>query len=747
MHRVSPAPDDTEPSGRSHRGLIVDFLWGLGAAVLALLAGAAALRIWDWRVGTPLTFDGDSPFVAMQLRDLADHGWYWSNPDLGYPFGQNGSLFPELNVLHLGIVKLLGLAASSPYTPGVVYFLLGFPLAAVAMFALARSQGLGRPGAAVAGVLFAAAPGHQERFHHLWLAAYWVVPLGMWIVLEVLRGHRFFERDPRRRGIRSWLTPRAVMAVGAATVVGLSGVYYVAFTLLLLAAAMLARRWQAGTLRAALPGVVPGLVTTVVFMVPLVVARWGTRHEVLTGRDPTQRSFVESETYAGKMMDLVLPWTGHRLDPLAFLSFAYNTSSRATVETSALGVVGAVGWVALVVIALSSALGVQRPAQLREWSVLTLVATAFYTVGGLGAWVGLFVTPQVRTWSRVSLHLLLLALLAVGWWLTRLENRRGALVAGAIAAGLVLVGVLDQTNPAKAPDHAATAARFDSARDYTAELERRLGAGCPVFQLPVVPFPESAGRGAMAGYDQLLPYLASHDLRFSAGAMRGTARADWQLGVDTSDTDRFARELAAAGFCAVEVDTQGFDAATDPRDALRAGLGEPVSSSSDGVFVAYALPSAGADGAADRSRLLDPVVVALDAYEVQRDGTSMSQQVGPDVGLRVVNLGDAPVPVSLAMEVETVGAEPRDLTLVGPDGAVLVEERLVPGTPLTVRATLTAPAGTSTLRLRTSGDPVRQPGSGRLVSGVVADLTATSTDAARRVVSLQDQLRAGVVVP
>ena len=144
--------------------------------------------------------------------------------------------------------------------------------------------------------------------------------------------------------------------------IGLSGVYYVAFTLLLLAAAMVARRWQTGNLRAALPGVVPGLVTTVgVHGAPArgQVGQPGPR--CVTGPNPAQRSFTESDFYAGKMMDLVLPWTGHRLDPLAFLGFAYNTSSRATIETSALGVIGAVGWVALVVVALTSVLGVKRP--------------------------------------------------------------------------------------------------------------------------------------------------------------------------------------------------------------------------------------------------------------------------------------------------------------------------------------------------------------------------------------------------
>jgi hypothetical protein len=43
--------------------------WGpLAAAVLSTIAMAQALKVWDWRPGTPLEFDGDAAFVLMQSR-------------------------------------------------------------------------------------------------------------------------------------------------------------------------------------------------------------------------------------------------------------------------------------------------------------------------------------------------------------------------------------------------------------------------------------------------------------------------------------------------------------------------------------------------------------------------------------------------------------------------------------------------------------------------------------------------------
>ena len=529
---------------------------------------------------------------------------------------------------------------------------------------------------------------------------------------------------------------------------GLSGVYYVAFTLVLLLLATVAARWRAATARGWIPGISSMAYLAVVVLVPLAVAKLATRSEVVSGRVPTARSFAESEVFAGKFMDLLLPWAGHRLEPLTQVTFAYNAVTRATVETSALGVVAMVGWLGLLVVALRSLITDLSPdPDLRRWSALSLMAAAFYTVGGAASFVALFFTPQVRTWSRFSLYILLLGLLAVGWWLTKVEVRRGKMTVALVSIAITAIGVLDQTNPDQAPDHAAVAGHFGDLTAYTNSLQAATGPGCPVFQLPVVPFPESPGTPTINGYDQLLPYLASDDLRFSSGAMRGTANADWQLAVDTADPQQLASELSAAGFCAVEVDSQGYTQDTDPRPALQAALGAPVASTADGVFMAYALPSTRTD-AALQQRLLAPVVVSLDAYDIEPtdDDTGVGQWIGPDVALRLANLGTSEVDLALTMRVATQGQDSRVLTLVDEDGAEVARAALEPGESTPVSFDLLAPPGTTTLRLRTSGTTERLTRPPITVSARVSDLRAETTDDAR-VATLQEQVRLGTVVP
>ncbi len=104
-----------------------DVLGAAGAALLGLVVGVTSLRFWEWRPGVPLSLDGDSPLVLTQLRDILVNGWYWSNDTIGFPLGQNASFFPELNVVHILGVKVLGLFSSDPTTVGTALLPPGVP--------------------------------------------------------------------------------------------------------------------------------------------------------------------------------------------------------------------------------------------------------------------------------------------------------------------------------------------------------------------------------------------------------------------------------------------------------------------------------------------------------------------------------------------------------------------------------------------------------------------------------------------
>ena len=108
-----------------------------------------------------------------------------------------------------------------------LFYLLTFPLAALTAFLVLRRLGVGTPGAFAASVLFALLPYHFLRGEdHLFLAAYWAVPLGAFLVLSVLAD------TPLVTPLRS---RRTLAILAACVIVGSAAVYYAAFTLVLLA--------------------------------------------------------------------------------------------------------------------------------------------------------------------------------------------------------------------------------------------------------------------------------------------------------------------------------------------------------------------------------------------------------------------------------------------------------------------------------------------------------------------------------
>ncbi|HEV3479932.1 MAG TPA: hypothetical protein VG144_10860, partial [Gaiellaceae bacterium] len=114
-----------------------------------------------------------------------------------------------------------------------LFFLLTFPLAALTSYLVLRRLPVSRGPALVVSVLFAMLPYHFTRGEaHVFLVAYYAVPLGAYLAIAVFRG------DPLFAGRRAVLIT-AVMCVVVATASG-SG-YYAVFTVFLVAVAALLR--------------------------------------------------------------------------------------------------------------------------------------------------------------------------------------------------------------------------------------------------------------------------------------------------------------------------------------------------------------------------------------------------------------------------------------------------------------------------------------------------------------------------
>jgi hypothetical protein len=156
---------------------------------------------------------------------------------------------------------------------------------------------------------------------------------------------------------------------------------------------------------------------------------------------------------------------------------------------------------------------------------------------------------------------------------------------------VILIGVLDQTTPADAPNFAALGQSYRSFQRFVDAAESHLPSGAAVFQLPYGGYPERTPTGTMEAYEHLRPYFQSRALRWSFGCMAGSYADSWNKAVASLETRHMLECLARAGFHGVYVDRAGYD--TDGANLvvreLNKCLGEPISITEDGRCLMFDL--------------------------------------------------------------------------------------------------------------------------------------------------------------
>jgi len=575
-----------------------------GSAIVALLLALPATGLLTGRWDVPITYQGDALSVAAHVKTIMETGWYEWQPALGWPAGQNYHDYATGDDLNYVVILLLGLILPTWGAVMNAFYLVGFPLAAATMTWFGRRVGLDPWLAGALGVVYAIAPYHFQRAEgHLFLGWYWVVPLGLVVVWRILRGRPIWGARPGMpRGLGHALGRTGGTAASLAVLASVSA-YYALFVAILglcaaLGAVIVRRRW-----RAFWGAVVAGAVLAVVIVLNLV-PDW--IHTAIAGPNPGAlvRTPVESELYALKLVQLLLPSPLHAFGPFRELRALYDGHFPLPGESPALGLIAAVGLVALLVVlaivAARAAAGMPPAASPRRRALaglafLAFIALLFSWVGGLETLVG-FLTQVVRGWNRMSIVIAAIALAAIGLLVGALVERatrrarRPALARGAAAAlaGALLVGVAywDQVPPPDAAARAATIASYDSDAAFVRELEAALPPGAAVFELPWIPFPESPPVGAALDPDQLRPYLHSASLHWSGGGIRGREGVEALGELAALPPQAFEREASSLGFEGVVVDRAG-DPDSSIEDGLVRALGAPAIISPDERLAFY----------------------------------------------------------------------------------------------------------------------------------------------------------------
>jgi phosphoglycerol transferase len=226
--------------------------------------------------------------------------------------------------------------------------------------------------------------------------------------------------------------------------------------------------------------------------------------------------------------------------------------------------------------------------------LLTVVAIIVGAVSGISLIISAIGLRYIRSFNRLSVFIAFFAIVVVAfaldWVVARLPRWHGrALLAGVVCIAVLAVGVFDQTSPADVPDYKAIERAWNSDDVFMHGIERDLGSGAAVFQMPYVFFPEAGMIVGTGPYDQARGWLHADDLRWSWGSVRGR-EGDWQGALVRLPAPEALDALTAVGFTGLMIDRAGYeDHGVGIEAEYSSTLGQQPRVSRDGRLLFYDL--------------------------------------------------------------------------------------------------------------------------------------------------------------
>jgi len=213
------------------RGVFVTITPYAVATLLCLLILVWALRLWEADLAVPFNHQSDSLLMQMWIKSLIDNGWYLHNSYVGAPAGLDMHDYPLDDNLHFALLKLIALVCGNWEQTYNAYFLLTFPLTTWTSLFVLRRVGVSFAPALLVSLLYTFLPYHYERIQHLFLASYYLIPLGvmilLWIYQDVPPLVVWDEQEQRCRwhlGSR-----RSLGSLVICLLIGSGGIYYAFF--------------------------------------------------------------------------------------------------------------------------------------------------------------------------------------------------------------------------------------------------------------------------------------------------------------------------------------------------------------------------------------------------------------------------------------------------------------------------------------------------------------------------------------
>ncbi|MBP3296987.1 MAG: hypothetical protein J6M27_10440 [Lachnospiraceae bacterium] len=497
------------------------------------------------------------------------------NMSAGGMYGAESYDYPFTERIQILLFAVLGMLVKNPYLTDNLFYFLCYFLNAFSAVWVCRKLGYKKSTTTLISVLFAFSPFMQGRYEHLWLTGYFILPIAVYIAIQIV--------EDNGKDINEWIRLGAGALLCAYT-----GLYYAFFSCALFLVAIVIRmldqaKRKRGTSWMALPLCMVGVFLS---CVPNLLYWHRCGRTIQNALSLHMAS--DTETYSLRLVQMVMPRDQHRIGFLRALTEKYYSSFERDGEewvrslfvneniSSAIGIIASCGFVISVLWLL------KRAREKREFvlSALNISTVLIATSGGLGVLISYLVPLPIRSYNRISTVILFISLLSIGVLLEHITINMRKRIRLSVFLLLMVIGLFDQTIDYKPMQYG----HFAEMNNFYEGVKDSCNAGEAIFVLPYMEWPTYGNLNRLMG-----PTMAE-ELIWNYPAMMGRPEADWQDMVTDQSTDLLLTMLVNAGYDAVifdQADVKFYTEAgqRDILEELKIYLGEPqVSNETIGMY-------------------------------------------------------------------------------------------------------------------------------------------------------------------
>lgn len=534
------------------------------AIILSILILIFTMKLWKVDLRIPFTYEGDGLSIAVLFKGFIDNDSMVINKFIGFPSYYSFLDTPTADWLHILIARFITLLTSDYGLALNMFYLLTFPLTTITSLAVLLKFRMNSFFSIVGSLLYTFIPYHFMRGeNHLFLSAYYIVPIAIMLILEVFEDKElFYKLDTKSNKYKLDLINFKFLKIFMLGIlISSSGVYYAFFTCFFLVVSGIIVGFRDKNIKKLISSVIIIFIIlfgTIINLIPHVV------YSVKNGETvkAVERSKVECEVYGLKISQLILPINGHRIEYFENKKNAYNSQAPLINEnsTSSLGMIGSIGFlISLIYIYIG-----EKNKRIKDIGLLNLSAILLGTIGGFSTIFAFLVTDMIRSYNRISVFISFFSIFIVVYILNEVYKKYCSneilKIMMFVLGGIILIGGLyDETSDKYIPDYHQIKTQFNTDKKFIEEIESNVPKDTMIFQLPYIPFPEVASPYKMGYYDMLKPYLHSKNLYWSYGSVKGKENDLWQREVSAKEPKEFIKNIYEKGFRGIFIDSYGYE--------------------------------------------------------------------------------------------------------------------------------------------------------------------------------------------